>query len=116
MTAHPAGQQTHSSSTSTYVPPGVVAKATNLLAGQGRNGNGPAGVIENDQQKGLTMHFNSRKVIVVGGSAGMGRQVAVDIARHGGSAVIVGRSKERVDDTVTELTGGDGQAWGSLPS
>ena len=25
------------------------------------------------------MHFNSKKVIVVGGSAGMGRQVAVDI-------------------------------------
>lgn len=32
--------------------------------------------------------------------------------RHGGSAVIVGRSKDRVDDTVTELTGGGGQAWG----
>ena len=25
------------------------------------------------------MHFDSKKVIVVGGSAGMGRQVAVDI-------------------------------------
>jgi NAD(P)-dependent dehydrogenase (short-subunit alcohol dehydrogenase family) len=58
------------------------------------------------------MHFNSKKVIVVGGSSGMGRQVAVDIVRHGGSAVIVGRSKERVDDTVTELASGDGQAWG----
>src|ERR1700760_140536 len=58
------------------------------------------------------MHFDSKKVIVVGGSAGMGRQVAVDVVRHGGSAVIVGRSKDRVDDTVTELTGGGGQAWG----
>jgi len=58
------------------------------------------------------MHFNSKKVIVVGGSAGMGRQVAIDVVNHGGSAVIVGRSKERVDDTVTELTGGGGQAWG----
>src|SRR6201985_4005846 len=58
------------------------------------------------------MHFDSKKVIVVGGSAGMGRQVAVDIVRHGGSAVIVGRSKDRVDDTVTELPGGGGQAWG----
>src|ERR1700733_12396259 len=58
------------------------------------------------------MHFGSKKVIVVGGSAGMGRQVAVDIVRHGGSAVIVGRSKDRVDDTVTELTGGGGRAWG----
>ena len=58
------------------------------------------------------MHFDSKKVIVVGGSAGMGRQAAVDIVRHGGSAVIVGRSKDRVDETVTELTGGGGQAWG----
>ncbi|OBG34112.1 SDR family NAD(P)-dependent oxidoreductase [Mycobacterium sp. E3198] len=58
------------------------------------------------------MHFDSKKVIVVGGSAGMGRQVAADIVRHGGSAVIVGRSKDRVDDTVTELTGNGGQAWG----
>ena len=58
------------------------------------------------------MHFDSKKVIVVGGSAGMGRQVAVDIVRHGGSAVIVGRAKDRVDDTVTELTAGGGQAWG----
>src|SRR6516162_362346 len=34
MTAHPAGQQTEASSTSTYRAPGVVAKATTLLAGQ----------------------------------------------------------------------------------
>jgi NAD(P)-dependent dehydrogenase (short-subunit alcohol dehydrogenase family) len=58
------------------------------------------------------MHFAAKKVIVVGGSAGMGRQVAIDVVDHGGSAVIVGRSKDRVDDTVTELTGGGGQAWG----
>src|ERR1700759_3159907 len=58
------------------------------------------------------MHFEAKKVIVVGGSAGMGRQVAIDVVEHGGSAVIVGRSKDRVDETVTELTGGGGQAWG----
>ncbi|OJZ74893.1 sugar dehydrogenase [Mycobacterium paraffinicum] len=58
------------------------------------------------------MHFDSRKAIIVGGSAGMGRQVAVDIVRHGGSAVIVGRSKDRVDDTLSELTSEGGRAWG----
>jgi NAD(P)-dependent dehydrogenase (short-subunit alcohol dehydrogenase family) len=58
------------------------------------------------------MHFKAKKVIVVGGSAGMGRQVAVDVVHHGGTAVIVGRSKARVDDTVAELEGGGGQAWG----
>jgi NAD(P)-dependent dehydrogenase (short-subunit alcohol dehydrogenase family) len=58
------------------------------------------------------MHFEAKKVIVVGGSAGMGRQVAIDVVDHGGSAVIVGRSKARVDDTVAELTSRCGEAWG----
>jgi NAD(P)-dependent dehydrogenase (short-subunit alcohol dehydrogenase family) len=58
------------------------------------------------------MHFEGKKAIVVGGSAGMGRQVAVDIVDHGGSAVIIGNSKGRVDDAVAELTTGRGHAWG----
>ncbi|OBJ02860.1 hypothetical protein A5660_21620 [Mycobacterium alsense] len=58
------------------------------------------------------MHFEGKKVVVVGGSAGMGRRVAIDVVDHGGSAVIVGRSKGRVDDTVAELTSRRGQAWG----
>ncbi|MCA2321315.1 SDR family oxidoreductase [Mycobacterium intracellulare] len=58
------------------------------------------------------MHLEAKKVIVVGGSAGMGRQVAIDVVDHGGSAVIVGRSKHRVDDTVAELTNRRGHAWG----
>ena len=58
------------------------------------------------------MHFDDKKVIVIGGSAGMGRKVAADVVEHGGSAVIVGRSKDRVDDVVAELTSRQGQAWG----
>ncbi|WP_409435793.1 SDR family NAD(P)-dependent oxidoreductase [Mycobacterium sp. SMC-14] len=50
------------------------------------------------------MHFEAEKVIVVGGSAGMGRQVAFDVVNHGGQAVIIGRSKARVNDTVAELS------------
>ncbi|OBA72601.1 sugar dehydrogenase [Mycobacterium sp. 1554424.7] len=57
------------------------------------------------------MHFEGKKVVVIGGSAGMGRQVAIDIVDHGGSAVIVGLSKNRVDDTVAELSR-RGHAWG----
>jgi NAD(P)-dependent dehydrogenase (short-subunit alcohol dehydrogenase family) len=37
------------------------------------------------------MHFENKKVIVIGGSDGMGRQVAIDVVEHGGSAVIIGR-------------------------
>jgi NAD(P)-dependent dehydrogenase (short-subunit alcohol dehydrogenase family) len=58
------------------------------------------------------MHFEAKKVIVVGGSAGIGRQVAIDVVDHGGSAVIVGHSKARVDDTVAELTSRRGQSSG----
>ena len=56
--------------------------------------------------------FDGKKIVVVGGSAGMGRQVALDVIDRGGSAVIIGRSKDRVDDTVAELTNRRGQAWG----
>ena len=56
--------------------------------------------------------FEGKKVVVVGGSAGMGRQAALDVIDRGGSAVIIGRSKDRVDDTVAELTNRRGQAWG----
>ena len=56
--------------------------------------------------------FDGKKIVVVGGSAGMGRQAALDVIDRGGSAVIIGRSKDRVDDTVAELTNRGGQAWG----
>jgi NAD(P)-dependent dehydrogenase (short-subunit alcohol dehydrogenase family) len=65
-----------------------------------------------NQEGTLDMHFAAKKVIVVGGSAGMGQQVAIDVVDHGGSAVIVGRSKARVDDTVAELISRGGEAWG----
>ena len=67
---------------------------------------------QENQEGTANMHFENKKVIVVGGSAGIGRQVAIDIVGHGGSAVIVGRSKARVDDTVAELTSRPGEGWG----
>jgi NAD(P)-dependent dehydrogenase (short-subunit alcohol dehydrogenase family) len=55
--------------------------------------------------------FDGKKIIVIGGSAGMGRQAALDVVQSGGSAVIVGRDSERVADTVTTLSA-TGKAWG----
>lgn len=55
--------------------------------------------------------FEGRKLIAIGGSSGMGRQTAEDIVAAGGSAVIIGRNQERVDDTVNRLSQ-DGKAWG----
>jgi len=55
--------------------------------------------------------FGGRKLIVVGGSSGMGKATAADVIAGGGSAVIIGREKSRVDETVAEL-GSQGPAWG----
>ena len=59
----------------------------------------------------MTEAFRDRKLIVVGGSSGMGRQVATDVVAGGGSAVIIGRRQDRVDETVKALSG-QGKAWG----
>lgn len=55
--------------------------------------------------------FEGRKLIAVGGSSGMGRQTALDVVEAGGSAVIIGRDRARVDDTVNMLSQ-KGEAWG----
>ena len=47
--------------------------------------------------------FEGQKLVVVGGSSGMGRDTAADVVAAGGSAVIIGQDQDRVDDTVQEL-------------
>ena len=58
----------------------------------------------------MTGSFEDHKVIVVGGSSGMGKSTAADVVAGGGSAVIIGRDQARVDETVAEL-GKQGPAW-----
>ena len=48
--------------------------------------------------------FTGKKLIVVGGSSGMGRQTAADVVAAGGSAVIIGEHSEKVTETVKELS------------
>jgi NAD(P)-dependent dehydrogenase (short-subunit alcohol dehydrogenase family) len=55
--------------------------------------------------------FARQKLVVVGGSSGMGRQTAADVVAAGGSAVIIGQDASKVDDTVQELAK-EGSAWG----
>jgi NAD(P)-dependent dehydrogenase (short-subunit alcohol dehydrogenase family) len=55
--------------------------------------------------------FEGRKLVVVGGSSGMGRAAAVQVVDGGGSAVIIGRNQAHVTDTVDTLAA-KGQAWG----
>jgi NAD(P)-dependent dehydrogenase (short-subunit alcohol dehydrogenase family) len=55
--------------------------------------------------------FAGQKLVVVGGSSGMGRQTAADVVAAGGSAVIIGRDAGRVKDTV-QILAEDGSAYG----
>jgi NAD(P)-dependent dehydrogenase (short-subunit alcohol dehydrogenase family) len=52
-----------------------------------------------------------QKLIVVGGSSGMGRQTAADVVAAGGSAVVIGLDDERVNGTAAELSQ-HGKAYG----
>ena len=54
--------------------------------------------------------FEGRKLVVIGGASGMGRQTAVDVLARGGSAVVVGRRGHKLDDAVAELSR-IGKAW-----
>ena len=55
--------------------------------------------------------FAGQKLVVVGGSSGMGRQTAADVVAAGGSAVIIGDGQDKVDETVKALAK-DGTASG----
>lgn len=55
--------------------------------------------------------FAGQKLVVVGGSSGMGRETAADVVAAGGSAVIIGQDQDRVDDTVQTLSK-EGTAYG----
>ena len=59
----------------------------------------------------MAQQFTGRKLVVIGGSSGIGRQVAADVAASGGSAVIVGHHPDKVEQTVAELSA-TGTAWG----
>jgi NAD(P)-dependent dehydrogenase (short-subunit alcohol dehydrogenase family) len=55
--------------------------------------------------------FAGQKLVVVGGSSGMGRQTAADVVAAGGSAVIIAEDSGKVEDTVQALAK-QGSAYG----
>ena len=59
----------------------------------------------------MAQQFTGRKLVVIGGSSGIGRQVAANVVAAGGSAVIVGHHPDKVEQTVAELSA-TGTAWG----
>ena len=53
----------------------------------------------------MSQEFSGQKLIVIGGSSGMGKAVAQIVLKQGGSAVLVGRNQEKLQAAVTELQG-----------
>ena len=59
---------------------------------------------EDETERAMAMPvFAGQKLVVVGGSSGMGRETASDVVAAGGSAVIIGQDPDRVDETVQAL-------------
>ncbi|MEU8732909.1 SDR family oxidoreductase [Streptomyces tendae] len=50
-----------------------------------------------------TPDFTGRKVIVIGGTSGMGQAVAAHVLDAGGTAVVTGRTQSSADEAVTAL-------------
>src|SRR5215510_16007874 len=82
----------------------TISMSTNWLEG------GHSNEDQADEQMARPV-FEGQKLVVVGGSSGMGRQTAADVVAAGGGAVIIGQDPGKVEDTVKELAK-DGTACG----
>jgi NAD(P)-dependent dehydrogenase (short-subunit alcohol dehydrogenase family) len=54
--------------------------------------------------------FEGKKMVVLGGTSGIGFQTAADVVEAGGSAVIIGRPGQKLDDAVANLSR-SGSVW-----
>jgi NAD(P)-dependent dehydrogenase (short-subunit alcohol dehydrogenase family) len=51
------------------------------------------------------------RAVVTGSTSGLGRAIAVELAREGAAVVVTGRDQVRGDAVVAEVTGNGGSAW-----
>ncbi len=58
--------------------------------------------------------FNERTIIVTGGGSGIGRCTAHELASLGAHCVLIGRSRDKLERTVTEITEVDGRGESEL--
>jgi len=53
------------------------------------------------------LDFSGQWVVVTGASSGLGRAIAVELARHGARVVLVGRNEGRLSETASQLGNAD---------
>lgn len=58
----------------------------------------------------MTRSFNGTVALVTGGGSGIGRATALSFARRGARVTVVGRTKEKIDETVEIIKGFGGEA------
>jgi NAD(P)-dependent dehydrogenase (short-subunit alcohol dehydrogenase family) len=49
------------------------------------------------------LNFEGRRVVVTGASSGIGRAVAIELARNGAQLVLIGRNQARLEETAIEI-------------
>jgi NAD(P)-dependent dehydrogenase (short-subunit alcohol dehydrogenase family) len=59
----------------------------------------------------MKLDFRGKKLIVIGGTSGIGKAVASIVLRNGGSVMVVGRRDEKTKAASVEL-GSRGEVWG----
>jgi NAD(P)-dependent dehydrogenase (short-subunit alcohol dehydrogenase family) len=52
----------------------------------------------------MNIDFSDQKLVIVGGSSGMGQAAAMQVAALGGRVVVIAKNKHRVDETVKMLS------------
>ena len=63
----------------------------------------------------MHLHLDDRLILVTGSTSGIGREIAVSLLKENASVIINGRSKEKVDKTIRELSDdayGTGKIYG----
>ena len=63
-------------------------------------------VLEGPRARGF-LDFEDRWVVVTGASSGIGRSIAIELARHGARLILIGRDAGRLAETASALQGAD---------